>query len=268
MTATNMPSSEKALRAGFKFGSSGPHISRTMMLDEISRCLDILPLAASRADYQAAIIEQNILGKGTEAARRESFRRLSELYALDPSVPLFQVYRVLNDTDPSARPLLSVMLACARDPLLRATIPVILITREGEPLGAENFDEALERAFPGRLKPTKRPTTATARNIASTWRQSRHLRGKMAKTRERVTAQPVALVMALIMGALQDVHGVALFGTAWCQMLDLNAAQARTLATQAHREGLLDLRAVGAVVEVTFPRFAETLNIGGLHESL
>jgi excisionase family DNA binding protein len=36
----------------------------------------------------------------------------------------------------------------------------------------------------------------------------------------------------------------------------------QALAAQAHREGLLNLRAVGAVVEVTFPRFAEAMNAG------
>ena len=266
MVAAPTSSTERCIRAGFKFGSSGPHISRTMMLDEISRCLDVLPPKASRADYRSAIVEQNILGKSTEATRKESFRRLRELYALEPAVPLFGVFRQLDTTDPTARPLLSLLLTCARDPLLRSTISVILGAREGDSLGAEHFDAALEKAFPGHLKAKIRATTA--RNIASTWEQSGHLLGKMAKTRSRVSARPAALVMALILGTLQDVHGAALFGTAWCQILDLNAVQAQALAAQAHREGLLDLRAVGAVVEVTFPRFAQAMNAGGIHESL
>jgi hypothetical protein len=237
-----------------------------MMLDEISRCLDVLPPEASRADYRTAIVEQNILGKRTEATRKESFRRLRELYALEPTVPLFGVFRQLNTTDPTARPLLSLLLTCARDPLLRSTIPVILGAREGDSLGAEHFDAALEKAFPGHLKAKIR--AATARHIASTWEQSGHLLGRATKTRGRVIARPAALVMALILGTLQDVHSASLFGTAWCQILDLNAVQARTLAAQAHREGLLDLRAVGTVVDVTFPRFAEAMNAGGSRESL
>lgn len=266
MKEINTPFSDKALRAGFKFGSNGPHSSRTMMLDEISRCLDVLPAAASRSDYRDAIIERNILGKSTESTRKESFRRLRELYALEPAVPLFGVYRQLDATDSSARALLSLLLTSARDPLLRATMPVILGAREGELLGAEHFDAALEKSFPGHLKEKIR--AATARHIASTWQQSGHLLGRNAKTRARVTARPAALVMALILGTLQDSHGASLFGTPWCQILDLNAAQARTLAAQAHREGLLDLRAVGAVVEITFPRFAEAMNAGGIHEPL
>jgi hypothetical protein len=46
--------------------------------------------------------------------------------------------------------------------------------------------------------------------------------------------------MAMILGTLQDAHGVSLFGRTWCQILDLNAAQAQALAAQAHREGLLN----------------------------
>ena len=42
--------------------------------------------------------------------------------------------------------------------------------------------------------------------------------------------------MALILGTVQDFHGASLFGTIWCQILDLNAARAHTLAAQAHRE--------------------------------
>jgi len=257
---------ELFVRAGFKFGNSGPHISRTMMLDEISRCLDVLPPEASRADYRTAIVDQNILGKRTEATCKESFRRLRELYALEPTVPLFNVYRRLDTADSTGRPLLSLLLACARDPLLRSTMPVILGAREGESLSAEHFNEALEKEFSGHLKEKIRE--ATARHIASTWEQSGHLAGRATKTRSRIIARPVAIVMALILGTLQDIHGAFLFETAWCKVLDLNSVQARALAAQAHREGLLDLRTVGDIVEITFPRFADAMDKEGVHGSL
>jgi hypothetical protein len=264
---STLPDRNEGMRqAGFKIEGNGAHISRTMMLAEISRCLELLPVQASRADYQAAIIDRNILGKRTEATRRESFRRLRELYALDPSVPLFRIYRALDRIDSMARPQLSILVACARDPLLRATVPVIVGAREGAALGARDFDEALERNHPGLLKPKIR--AATARHIASTWEQAGHLSGKMSKTRTRLTARPVSLVMALAMAGLEGVQGAALFASRWCEILDLNAAQAQSLASQAHREGLIELRAIGTVVEVTFPRFAAIFAAGGPHESL
>jgi hypothetical protein len=263
---TMVSNREKENAAGFKYGSNGPHSSRTLMLDSVSKCLDVLSVSASYADYQTGIVDQNILGKLTEATRKESFRRLRELYALDPLVPLFRIYRELDALDPVSRPLLSLLVASARDPLLRATFPVILGSREEEPIGAEHFDNALEHCFPGHFRPAIR--AATARHIASTWSQSGHLTGRRPKFRARVVPTPAALVMALLLGTLQGIHGAALFGTTWCQILDLNAAEAQSLASLAHREGLLDLRAVGTVVAVAFPRFTAALNTGDTHEPL
>ena len=261
MTDSNLSTNERCVNAGFKLGNSGPHISRTMMLAEVSRCLDALPIAASRDDYRHTIFEQNILGKATEATRRESFRRLRELYALQPEIPIFRVYRELDAADIDSRALLSLLVSCARDPLLRATMPVIIGTHEGATVGAPQFDEALERAFPGHQKPKIR--AATARHIASTWEQAGHLVGKMNKVRTRASVRPAALTMALILGWIEGASGSALLATRWCEVLDLNALQAQSLAAQAHREGLLDLRVVGSVVEISFPRFAGALDVGG-----
>lgn len=262
----DIPGRSRALRAGFKFGNNGPHSSRTMMLTEVSRCLDILPSTASRADYQAAIVDQNIAGKETESSRKETFRRLRELFGLDLSIPLFRLFRELDTIDQVSRPLLSLLTVCARDPMLRSTMPIIIGAREGDTLGAEDFDGALDHAFPGYQKPKIR--ISTARHISSTWSQSGHLHGKMTKTRVRVTARPAALTLALMLGTFEDIYGAELFKTPWCQVLDLNAIQAQALAAQSHREGLLDMRAVGSVVEISFPRFAEAMNTEAGNEPL
>ncbi|MEI6422328.1 MAG: hypothetical protein WCP55_08920 [Lentisphaerota bacterium] len=267
MTAeADIPGKSRALRAGFKFGNNGPHSSRTMMLPEVSRCLDILPSTASRADYRAAILERNIADKSTESSRQETFRRLRELYGLDTGIPLFRLFRELDTLDQASRPLLSLLTVCARDPMLRSTMPTIIGARESDTLGAGDFDRDLERAFPGYQKPKLR--AATARHISSTWTQSGHLQGKKPKTRVRVTARPAALALALMLGTFEDIYGAELFRTPWCQVLDLNAIQAQSLAAQCHREGLLDMRAVGSVVEISFPRFAEAMNTEGGNEPL
>ena len=50
---------------GFRFGDRGTHTSRTMMLDELRATIEGAPADASRADYVAAIVEHNCLGKPT-----------------------------------------------------------------------------------------------------------------------------------------------------------------------------------------------------------
>ena len=251
---------------GFKFGRNGPHSSRTMMLDEVSTCLDLLPRDTDKEGYREAIVVHNILGKQTESTRKESFRRLREIYGMDPSISIFRLYRELDQMDVSARPLLSVLTACARDPLLRATIPVIIASREGQHITAENFEDAIERALPGYQKPKIR--AATARHISSTWTQSGHLEGRSPKIRIPACPSPAALTMALIMGFLEGHRNAALFGCSWCRVLDLNTAQTQSLALQAHREGYLDLRMTGNIAEITFPRYVKMMNNEGQHEPL
>ena len=64
---------------GLKFSSGGAHISRTMMFRELRAVLDTVPGNSGAADYRAAILQQNVLGKTTDSTRRESLRRLREL---------------------------------------------------------------------------------------------------------------------------------------------------------------------------------------------
>jgi hypothetical protein len=79
--------------AGFRWGEKGTHTSRTIMLKELRAVLANCRPDAMRDDYLAAIHEDNCLGKRTAATRKLSSQRLSELYALDPKVPLFRIMR-------------------------------------------------------------------------------------------------------------------------------------------------------------------------------
>lgn len=117
--------------AGFRWGQKGAHTSRTIMLDELRHLLAYCRPDATRDDYFAAIEEDNCLGKRTAATRRSSGQRLSELYALAPEVPLFRVMRRCWYADSTGQPLLALLLALSRDPLLRSTAPPILRMRAG-----------------------------------------------------------------------------------------------------------------------------------------
>src|ERR1035437_8238027 len=111
---------------GFRFGDRGTHTSRTMMLDELKATLEDAPNDALRAAYVAASVEHNCLGKPTSATRTLSAQRLSELYSLDPDVPLFRIMRNLWRLDERGQPLLALLVALARDPLLVATTSAVI----------------------------------------------------------------------------------------------------------------------------------------------
>ena len=242
---------------GFKLSEGGAHISRTIMLEEISRLLISVPAGASIEDYRRAVVEENLLGKATETTRQKTFRHLRELYALSNTVPIFATYRQLMQFDPQSAPLLSLSIAWARDPLLRATTPAILGATFGDQVTGDDLQQALTDAYPHQY--SQNNIAKVSRNAASSWTQSGHLSGRTKKIRSRVQPRPAAVTFALILGHVGGVAGAQLFTCVWCRLLDLNATEARSLAEQAHRQELLTLRAIGSVVEISFPRFRQFL---------
>jgi hypothetical protein len=242
---------------GLKLTEGGAHISRTMMLKEITRLLASGPTEASIDDYSQSVIEKNVLGKATETTRQKTFRHLRELYALSSSVPIFSIYRELMKFDAQAAPLLSLFIVWARDPLLRATTAAILNATVGARVSSDDFQQALTEAYPHQYSANN--IGKIARNAASSWTQSGHLTGRTKKIRSRVQPRPATVTFALILGHVAGVAGEQFFSSIWCRLLDLNASEARSLAEQAHRQELITLRAVGSVVEISFPRFRQFL---------
>lgn len=114
-----------ASRFGLSTKQTGGHMARSIMLLELTDVFRSVPPDETTADYKRAIVEENALGKPTASSREKSFRRLVELYTLDPSVTLFRVLRHLAQDDPSSLPLVAATFAYCRDPQLRRSFAVI-----------------------------------------------------------------------------------------------------------------------------------------------
>ncbi|MFP4106354.1 MAG: hypothetical protein ACLFVU_09720 [Phycisphaerae bacterium] len=222
------------------------------MLDELRAVLAHCDRKATRDEYLAAIEEDNCLGKRTAATRRLSAQRLSELYALDPEVPLFRVMRRCWYAEPDGHAVLALLLALARDPLLRVTAPVVLRMRPGEELARQQMTDALGRVVGGRL--SEATLDKVVRNASSSWTQSGHLKGRGRKVRQQVQATPGATAYALLLGHLAGVRGAASFESLWARALDAPAAELQAIAMDARRLGYLDMTVAGGVVTVAFSR--------------
>jgi len=238
--------------AGFRWGKKGTHTSRTIMLDELQTLLAHCQPEASPDDYTTAVIENNCLGKRTSATRKLSLQRLSELYALDANVLLFRNMRHFWYADRSGQTILALLLALARDPLLRVTAPPVLRMRPGEELARQPLIDALNRAVGSRL--SESTLDKVVRNAASSWTQSGHLKGRNRKLRQRVTPTAASTAYALLIGHLTGTRGSALFETPWTQVLDAPLDELVNLAMDARRLGFLDMSQSGGVVEVAFSR--------------
>jgi hypothetical protein len=241
-----------AAKLGFRFGDKGTHSSRTLMLGELEAVLAAAPGAADRASYAAAIIQGNCLEKPTASTRRLSNQRLGELYALDPFVVVFRVLRGLWGVDAKARPLLAMLAALARDPLFMASAAPVLSQVAGVEIQRAPIRESLRKLVDGRMNDDT--LDKVVRNVSSSWTQTGHLTGRTFKHRQRVSAPPTAVAFALWLGNAAGFRGDELLTTGWVAALDCTATSARTLALEAKRVGLINLRTAGDVVEFELGR--------------
>lgn len=235
-----------------KFDIGGAHISRTMMLSELEAVLTSVKEGGTAEEYRAAVLEANVLSKATDTTRKKTFRHVRELYALDEDVPIFGLLRKLQALDRGAcLALLAIQVAWSRDPLLRATTAPVLNASPGDRVERASLVQAFDEVFPNQYSAATLKTTT--QNAASSWTQAGYLAGVVKKVRQEIKPTPVAVTMALFLGQLAGHHGAEVFTCPWVRLLDLGADRARSMAMEAHRAGLLNLRAVGDVVDLNFP---------------
>ena len=233
---------------GFRVADSGPHTSKTLMLQELEALLAAVPADAPAKAYRAAIVEENVLGKRTLSTRKETATRLTALHGLDPSKPLFRVLRRLWAVDPAAHPQLALLNGLARDPLLLATTAQVMGMTQGELLQRSEMVAAVQGFSHDRLSP--KVLDAVARNTASSWTQSGHLKGRVKKLRQPLNPHPVSLALAVWLGYASGKRGKALLTTPWATALDSSSSGLLELAQQAKRLGLLKLSHGAGVVSI------------------
>lgn len=237
---------------GFKLGKNGAHSARSMMIEELKLLLFSRDESASKTDYEDDIINFNILHKPTEKSRKLTFRHLTDLYGLDPQIPLFKVFRQWWELNEDTQAILALQLAVARDPLLRASTDVILQLEPGEHLPREQMEAFLAKDDPDRFSAAS--LKSFSQNINGTWTQAGYLIGRAKKYREMPTVSYVNVAYALFLGHCQGLSGQRLFDSFWCRMLSQDKARLYELAHRASLRGMLNFKQASEIVEVTFPR--------------
>ena len=218
------------------------------MIAEIGDLFEHLPAETDREGYTAAIVEDNLLAKNTEATRRLTGQRLGELYGLDLSLPIHRVHRRLWDADRGGRSLLALLCGLARDPLFRATARPVLTLPVGEELSRTRMLEALRQAAGDRLNDAV--LDKVARNASSSWTQSGHLAGRVRKVRTRVEPTFGATAFAVWLGAAEGLAGQRLLESFWTRPLDRAPDALLDLLLQAKQRGLIRATVGGGVFDI------------------
>ncbi len=190
-----------------------------------------------------------MLGKRTATTREHTVRKLKALYGLDPAVPIYAVMRRIWQEDADGHPMLALLCAVARDPLLRASVDTVLDTPLGAEVTRENLDATVRASF------SRSTRDAIVSHLASSWTTAGFLSGGMTKTRTRARATPGAAAYALALGFMEGGRGSLLLTTPWTRVLDCPTDEVLALVRQAARRGWVEYRAAGDVVDLRVEGF-------------
>ena len=255
-----LPRDEVALkRLGYRLAPGGVHLSKTMMLAELTALFNAAASAGSD-DIQALVLDANILGKRTGTARRIALARLNTLYGVQSPNPLAAVLAKLWHRRTDGRPLLALLCALTREPLLRDSADVVLPASAGTPVRWPEIAAKLKSKHSSRY--STKMLKSLAQNCASTWTQAGHLAGKVHKRRSSPVATPETAAYAALLGALAGFGGPALLKSPWMRTLDRSEPELLNLLRAAEGMGLLRLRAAAGVIEINVRRpMAENLGV-------
>ena len=234
------------------------------MLVDLRQLLDATLPETTYEEYRVSIMEENVLGKGTASTRLWSWKKLRELYGLNPELTVFRCFRRLWDADRHGRAVLAIFCACARDPLLRMSAATILKSSHGTVVSPEEFAAAIAELAPDRFSSTT--LNAMGNRICSSWAQSGYLTGGKVRQRAHPAITPEVIAYALLLGRLCGARGQLLFTGFWALLLDAPSSQLFELAEAASQRGWIDLRRVGSVVEVGFSGLLTAEEEEGLRE--
>ncbi len=257
---------ESAAEYGFRLKPGGAHGSKTMMLREARLLFAASQPKTDFEELKRLVLEENVLLKDTFSNREDVFRRLGDLYGLRREIPLYYALRSLWDSSEQEQPLLALFCALARDPLLRATVSVVLEQPEGAAVTPAMLAAALETAFPERYG--AKTLLSISQNTASSWAQAGFVAKTLHRTRQRPAAGPASAAYALLLGFLCGSRGTLLLETAWAQVLDAAAPGGiDSLAVAGAQRGWIDYRRLGNIADIGFSCFLPERRepSGGVH---
>ncbi len=214
------------------------------MIRDLHALFGATGVAASMHDYARVIVDENVLGKRTAGARKHTLNNLLNLYALDRAVPVFRIFRDLWEQDPDGQPLLAMLCAVARDPLLRASVGAVADTPLGTPLASATLADTVTRDM----------TPATKKGIGtrmlSSWAQAGFLDTPRKRNRIHPRATAGTAAYALALGFMEGGRGSLLLTTPWTRLLDCPTDEVLALVRQAARRGWVEYRAAGDVMDL------------------
>ncbi len=241
---------QKLETLGFSTARTGGHLARSMMLHDLQALLSNTAQDANRTELEAAILEENVLGKPTYSSRKKSLRHLIQNYSLDQQKCLFRLLRKFTEEDPSALPRIALVCTFCRDEQLRQSFKLLRGLTPGAALRREQMESHFEQINPGRFSTAMKKSLA--QNVMATWRDAQHLKGRATKHRTKPEPLLAASVYAMLAGYLFGLRGEGLLNSVFADLVSPDPALIISHLSAASNRGWLRFRRAGGVVEIDF----------------
>jgi hypothetical protein len=264
MSAWTWKPHEHSKTFGFSSNRSGAHLSRSMMLTEITALLPKLQ-SLSLEESKSKILDENILGKPTFSSRQKTLRNLTDLYTLEGKYTLFRIMHQFAALTPESIPQLGLVFAFCRDDQLRSSFAVIEKLKLGETLPLSTMIDHFENAWPDRFSIAMK--SSLSQNVNTTWTVSGHLAGRIKKTRTLPVPTLAGVTYAMLAGYLYGLRSFSLIDSVFAKLVSNNREEIFPLLQMASIRGWCRFRQAGGVIDLDFSPLLTPTEQGACHES-
>jgi len=247
----HMNNSADIAQLGFVLEPSAIHSRRSISVNDVRLLFASTKPTLSYEEIRQLVIDNNILGKGTYSSRQGILRCLREFYGLNSDILVYSALRFFWHYDIEEQPLLALLCAAARDPILRQSAGIVLAWPQDTTLPKAALEETLKEKYSNRYSPGI--MAGMVRRLLSSWKQAGHLSGHRTKVRTRATSGPASTAYALFLGYITGLRGQYLLDSLWVKLLDAPLTDVHDYAFAAANRGWLDYKNAGGVVEISFP---------------
>jgi len=230
-----------------------------MMFAELSKVMD----HAIQEDMYLDSLNQNIANKKTKTNQDKTTGYLKQLYGFDIKYNPFKVFKYFwQIASEKEKTVLSLLYALGEDFLLAESCPVVASTKPGDKVTIEKLEENIESHYQGRYSDNTR--RSLAQNIASTWKQSGFITGKVKNIRTQPDIGYHTVAFAFLMAYFNGDRGDFILTSVWSKALCLGDIQIRELAIEAAKRDLLQYQFAGSVTAISFNNLFTKLGINGI----
>jgi len=235
------------------------HTSRTIMFLELEKVMNF----SVEKDNYIESMQNNVFGKKSQDGIKKTSGFLSQLYQFNLTFNKFKAFRFFwSIADENEKVMLSFVFAVNNDYLLQENISVLSNYKLGAKVELESIENNIEKYHPNRY--TKVTLHSIAKNIASSWKQTGFISGKVKNIRTEPEITYRVVSFAMLLAFIDGLRGDFIFHNDCILSLCLSENKIRELAVEASKRDLMQYQYAGNITSISFDNLLTKIGIDAI----